>query len=100
MRMFSPVFAASSWRSSSIVLRVVFLGVDVGLVEQRDLASPTWQLALDDLLDDVVGLAFLARLLLEDPPLGLALLLGDLLRGDVAAARSRRRAGRPRRRTP
>ena len=84
MRTFSPVFAASSWRSSSIVFDSCFSALTCVLVEQRDLARPLRQLALDDLLDHVVGLALLARLLLEDPALGLALLLGDLVRGDVA----------------
>ena len=71
-------------------LRVVFLGVDVGLIKERDLARPLRELALDDFLDDVVGLAFLAGLLLEDASLGLALLRvdfvdRDVLRGAVAA---------------
>ena len=69
----------------------MLLGVDVRLVEQGDFLAPLGQLALDDLLDHVVGLAFFARLLLEDPLFGLALLGGDLIgrhvlgrgRGDV-----------------
>src|SRR6476661_4915503 len=65
-------------------LRLVLLGVDVRLVEQRHLARPLGKLALDDFLDHVVRLAFLARLLLEDLALRLSLLLWDLLRGDVA----------------
>src|SRR6188472_1931196 len=47
-------------------LPLVFLGVDVSLVEQRHFARPLVELALDDLLDHVVGLAFFARLLFED----------------------------------
>src|SRR3954451_13183094 len=63
-------------------LALVFLGVDVRLVEQRDFAPPLAQLALDDFLDDVAGLAFFARLLLEDLLFGLALLLRDFIGGD------------------
>src|SRR3954452_5530506 len=59
-------------------LFLVLVGVDVLLLEQRDLASPFRHLTLDDLLHDIVGLALLARLCLEDAALGLALLLGDL----------------------
>src|SRR5680860_758392 len=64
-------------------LRVVLFGVDVGLVEQRHFPRPLGELALDDLLHDVVRFAVLARLLFEDPLLRLALLGRDLLGGDV-----------------
>ena len=50
---------------------------------------PLVELALDDLLDHVVGLALLARLLLEHAALGLALVLGDLVGRDIAAALAR-----------
>src|SRR6188474_2891331 len=70
-------------------LRVVLLGVDVGLVEQGDFLAPLGELALDDLLDHVVGLAFVASLLLEDPLLGLALLRRDLLDRHVLGSRRR-----------
>src|SRR3954453_3420659 len=63
-------------------LALVLLGVDVGLVEQRDFAPPLVQLPLDDFLDDVVGLAFFARLLFEDLLFGLALVLRDFVGGD------------------
>src|SRR6476646_820863 len=65
-------------------LRLVLLGVDVLLVEQRRFRRPLGELAIDDLFDHVVGLAVLARLLLEDPLLRLALLRRDLLGRDVA----------------
>src|SRR6478752_4747386 len=65
-------------------LRLMLLGVDMRLVQQRHLARPLGELAFDDFLDHVVRLSFLARLFLEDLALCVALLLGDLLRGDVA----------------
>ena len=43
---FSPVLAASSARSSSIVLAVVLVAVDVRLLEQDDLLEPGVELAL------------------------------------------------------
>src|SRR5690242_5908194 len=61
----------------------VLFRVDVLLVEQRHVLRPLGELALDDLLDHLVRLAFLAGLLLEDAALCLALLLGDLVGGDV-----------------
>src|SRR5262249_13414610 len=64
-------------------LRVVLFGVDVRLVEERDFLPPLRELTFDDFRDHVVRFAVLARLLLEDPTLGLALLLGDFLGGDV-----------------
>ena len=85
-RTFSPVFAASSARSSSIDFASCSRRY-VLLLEQRDLLAPLRELALDDLLDYVLGLALLAGLGLEHPALGLPLLLGDLLRRDVAGAR-------------
>src|SRR5687768_3773601 len=51
-------------------LAVVLVHVDVRLVEEGDLLPPLGELALDDLLDHVVGLALLARLLLVEPALG------------------------------
>src|SRR5690349_376116 len=56
-------------------LAVVLLAVDVLLVEQRDLLAPLRELALDDAVADVLGLALLGRLGLEDAALG-GLLLG------------------------
>ena len=89
MRTFSPVFAAMSVRSSSIVLRLVLLRVEVLLLEQRALAGPLLELALDDLLDHVVGLAVGLRLLGQDLALALALLLGDVLEARRAGGSSR-----------
>src|SRR5687768_8934358 len=43
--------------------------LDPGLREQRDVLVVRLHLALDHLLDDLLGLAALARLLLEDPAL-------------------------------
>ena len=47
-------------------LAVVLVAVDVRLLEQRDLLAPLGELALDDPLADVLGLALLGGLLLED----------------------------------
>src|SRR5689334_8501588 len=71
-------------------LPLVLLGVDVSLVEQRHFARPLVELALDDLLDHVVGLAFFARLLFEDLFFRLAFLGGNFLGRDVLR-RGRRR---------
>ena len=84
MRTFSPVFAASSWRSSSIVFESCLSALTWDWSSSATSLRPLGELSLDDLLDHLVRLAFLARLLLEDAPLGLALLRRDLLGGDVA----------------
>ena len=49
------------------------------LVEERDLLRPLRELALDDPVDDVVGLALLLGLRLVHAALGLALSLRNLL---------------------
>src|SRR5918994_4093911 len=64
-------------------LALVALLVEVLLIEQDDLGGPLLELPFDDLLDDVVGLAVLLGLLGEDAALVLAILLGDLVEGDV-----------------
>src|SRR5215213_6520104 len=68
-------------------LAIVLVGVHVLLVEQGDVLGPLGELALDDPLDDVVGLALLASLLRVDLALRLLLLLRDLLGGDDARIR-------------
>ena len=70
-------------------LALVLVAVDVRLLEQRDLLAPLRELAFDDPLADVLGLAVLGRLLLEDGALG-GLLVGgtsaaDTYRGAAAA---------------
>src|SRR5262245_1215054 len=64
-------------------LALVPVLVDVLLLQQGDLALPLRDLAADDLLDDVVGLAVLAGLRLEHVALRLPFLVGDLLGADV-----------------
>ena len=59
-------------------LAFVSILVEVLLIEQDELGGPLLDLSFDDFLDHVVGLAFLARLLFEDPFLGLALRRRDL----------------------
>ena len=81
-------------------LAVVLVGVDVDLLEQSDLLAPLGELALDDLLADVLGLALLGRLLLEDRALGRLGLARNLVGGDVLRAPPPRCAGRSRGRTP
>ena len=54
MRMFSPVFAASSWRSSSIVFESCFSALTWDWSSRATSLRPLGQLSLDDLLDDVV----------------------------------------------
>ena len=83
MRMFSPVFAASSWRSSSIVFESCFSALTCCWSSSATSEAHLLQLALDDFLDDVVRFAFFARLLLEDPLFGLAGLRVDFIGGDV-----------------
>ena len=60
-------------------LALVLVGVDVRLVEQHDLAVPLRELALGDPRADL--LRAVGGLLLEDPQLGVAGLVGDLARG-------------------
>src|SRR3954452_13164314 len=64
-------------------LALVLVLVEVLLIEQDELGGPLLQLAVDDLLDDVLGLAVGLRLLLEDAPLVGDLVLGDVLERDV-----------------
>ena len=82
--MFSPVFAASSWRSSSIVFESCFSALTWVWSSSATSLAHLLSWPCDDFLDHVVGLAFFARLLFEDPLFGLALLRRDLLGGDVA----------------
>src|SRR5436190_3302721 len=70
-------------------LPLVAIGSNVLLLEQRDLPGPLRELAVDDPLDDGVGLSLLARLRLEHEALGLPDLLGDLIRGHVRGRRRR-----------
>src|SRR5215216_4086229 len=63
-------------------LAVVAVGAHMLLLEERDLLAPLRQLSLDDLLDDVVGLALFAGLGLEDTALGVGLRIGDLVGRD------------------
>ena len=81
---FSPVVPERFARSSSIVLPLVLVGVDVRLVEQHDVAHPRLELALGDLRADVLGLV--GGLLLEDAQLGVLGVLRDLVLGDVLRA--------------
>src|SRR5215211_1818165 len=70
-------------------LALVAVGAHVLLVEQRDLLPPLVELAGDDLVDDLVGLALLPRLGLEHLALRLAILRRDLLGGHVVRRRGR-----------
>ena len=90
MRTFSPVLAAISVRSSSIVLRLVLLGVEVLLVEQ-DARSPahffSWPSTIFSTTLSGLPSAFafssrISRSLL-------ALLLGDVLGARRAGGSSR-----------
>src|SRR5215207_4854664 len=72
-------------------LALVHVGADVLLLEQGDFLRPLRDLALDDLLDHVLGLALLGGLGGEHLALSLPGLLGDLLGGHVV--RDARRAG-------
>src|SRR4051812_48093537 len=62
-------------------LALVAVRAHMLLLEQRDLLRPLLELALDDPLDDVVGLALLTGLCFEDLPLGLACLRVDVVDG-------------------
>src|SRR3954469_18090345 len=78
------VLAGLRRRGSSEVLdglAAVLVLVHVLLVEQDDLLEPLPQLALDDLRPRLLGLVL--RLLLEDAPLGVFLVVGHVLRGHV-----------------
>ena len=96
--MFSPVFAGRLLAELLDRLAVVLVAVDVRLVEQRDLLAPLGELALDDPLADVLGLALLGGLLLEDGRARRRLVLGGSPRprrsgsgrGDVQGDRRRR----------
>src|SRR5580765_9033 len=68
------------------LLRVV---ANVGLVEQADLLEELAQLALDDLLDDVGGLALSFELSGVDAPLALDAIRRHVLAPDVLGARGR-----------
>src|SRR5918994_535943 len=70
-------------------LGLVLLDVEVLLLQQRALGAPLFELALDDLLDDVVGLALLLGLLGEDLAFATLLVGGDVLGGDVAGVHRR-----------
>ena len=83
MRMFSPVFAASSWRSSSIVFESCFSALTCCWSSSATSEAHLLQLALDDFLDDVVRFAFFFRLLFEDALFGLAGLGVDFVGRDV-----------------
>src|SRR4051812_35303772 len=62
-------------------LALVAVRAHMLLLEQRDLLRPLLELALDDPLDDVVGLALLTGLCVEDLALGLACLRVDVVDG-------------------
>src|SRR3954453_15526885 len=62
-------------------LALVAVRAHMLLLEQRDLLRPLLELALDDPLDDVVGLAILTGLCFEDLPLGLECLRVDVVDG-------------------
>src|SRR3954470_3496003 len=62
-------------------LALVGVGANVLLLEKRDLLRPLLKLPIDDLSNDVVRLALLASLGLEDPALSLPSLVWDLVRG-------------------
>src|SRR3954451_1113944 len=64
-------------------LAAVKVVVDVALAEQHDLLEPLPQAALDDLLLDGLGLALGGGLLTQHAQLGLLVLLGHVLLGDV-----------------
>src|SRR5690606_18311692 len=63
--------------------------LDVRLVEQDDLGVELVQAALDDLVDDVLGLALLERLLAQGVALGRDPVLGDVLATHVLRVRHR-----------
>src|SRR4051812_37419123 len=69
-------------------LRLVLLLVHVLLIQQDDLLEPLAHAALGDLLLDLLRLAVLGGLLLEDPHLALALLLWHVVLGHVRRGRS------------
>src|SRR4051812_10636036 len=64
-------------------LALVLVLVEVLLIEQDELGGPLLQLAVDDLLDDALGLAVGLRLLLEDAPLVGDVVLWNVLERDV-----------------
>src|SRR3954447_1895009 len=64
-------------------LAAVLLVVDVRLVEQHDVLEPLVQATLDDLLLHALGLALGGRLLAQHAQLGLPVLLGHVVVGDV-----------------
>ncbi len=65
-------------------LGIMLSGVHMLLVKQGDVLLPLGYLAIDDALDNVVGLAFLPGLLFEDPALGSDLFLRDVVAGDMS----------------
>src|SRR5918998_3041242 len=68
-------------------LAAVLVGVHVRLVEEDDLLEPLAHAALGDPRAHVLGLVL--GLLLEDPHLGLAHVVGHVLLGDVERRRRR-----------
>src|SRR5207342_1237009 len=64
-------------------LALVLVLVEVLLVQKDDLRCPLLDLAVDDLGDDVVGLAVLLRRLLQDPALVGDVLFRNVIERDV-----------------